>query len=263
MLTPDTLRETGRASLAVVLGAAVFIGGCGAGAAPTSPSTAPIAVAMSAPVATNAPSPTVSAAAPSSSMAGVPPMPRGQLDPGTYVSDPSHGHLVRWQVTVPDGWTNPHEWFLYPTSLGVPDGPDGVAAAFFYDPAVFIDDCDFAGGMIDTGTVAELVTAIRAKDGWDVSSPEDVTIGGFSGQRLDVALPADSTRCGEGEDAMVFGEPGTQNGFFQLGPAQQLRVWILDVDGQLVGLVRESFGGSPPDRVAEAEAILESSVITP
>jgi hypothetical protein len=190
-------------------------------------------------------------------------MPRGPLDPGTYITYPSQGHSVRWQVTVPAGWTNPHEWFLYPTSLGLPDGPDGVAAAFLHTPAVFVDDCDFGGGMIETRTVAQLISAIRAKDGWDVSNPEDVTIGGFSGQRLDVDLPADSSRCGEGNAAMVFGEPGTENGFFQLGPAQQLRVWILAVDGQIVGLVRESFEASPADLVAEAEAILESSVITP
>jgi hypothetical protein len=117
--------------------------------------------------------------------------------------------------------------------------------------------------MIETGTVEGLVSAIRAKAGWDVSNPEDVTVGRFSGQRLDGELPAESSRCGEGNAALVFGEPGTENGFLQLGPSQQLRVWILDVDEQIVGLMRESFEASPADRVAEAEAIVESSVITP
>jgi hypothetical protein len=264
MLTPHDLRGIGIGPLALVFGAAAFLGACAAAAPPPSPTPAPIAVATPAPDPTLAPSPTFTATpAPSPSRSGPRPMPRGRLDPGTYVTDPSRGHSVRWQVTVPAGWTNGGNWFLYPTSLGLPEGPDGVAALFLYNPAVFIDDCDFADGMVETGTVAELVAAIRAKVGWDVSNPQDVTIGGFSGQRLDVDLPADDARCGEGKIAMAFGEPGTENGFFQQGPAQQLRVWVLAVDGRILGLVRTSFEASPADRVAEAKAILESSVITP
>ena len=264
MDSPHEPTVTGITRLALVLGSAAFLAACAAGAPSRSPTAAPIAVATADPTPTLDRSPTVTAtSAPSRSPAGPPSMPRGALDPGTYVTNPSRGNSVTWQVTVPAGWTNAHEWFLYPTSLGGPDGPDGVAAAFLYHPAVFINDCDFGGGTTKTGTVAELVSGVRAKDGWDVSNPEDVTIGRFSGRRLDVELPADSARCGEGKAAMVFGEHGTENGFFQQGPAQQLRVWILDVDGQVVGLVRESFEASPAARVAEAEAIVESSVITP
>jgi hypothetical protein len=257
------------APLGIVLIGAVVVGGCGGQAATPSalaavPTAAVAATATVAASPTLAPSPTNTAtSAPSPSPSGPRPMPRGALDADTYVTHPSRGSAVKWQVTVPEGWTNGHDFYLYPTSLGGPEGPDGVAVALLNNPAVFRDDCDFGGGMTETRTVAELVAAIRAKDGWDVSKPEDVTIGGFSGQRLDVELPADSSRCGEGNAAMAFGEPGTENGFFQQGPAQQLRVWILGVDGQVVGLVRESFDASPADKVAEAQAVIESSVITP
>jgi hypothetical protein len=256
------------APLGVVLIGAVVVGGCGGQAATPSalaaaPTATVAAIATVAATPTLAPSPTNTATpAPSPSPSGPRSMPRGALDADTYVTYPSRGSAVKWQVTVPEGWTNGHDFYLYPTSLGGPEGPDGVAVALQNNPAVFRDDCDFGGGMTETRTVAELVAAIRAKDGWDVSKPEDVTIGGFSGQRLDVELHADLSVCGEC-CPMVFGEPGTENGFFQQGPAQQLRVWILDVDGQVVGLVREAFEASPADKVAEAQAVIESSVITP
>jgi hypothetical protein len=191
---------------------------------------------------------------------------RGQLDPGTYVTNPSAGNPLGWQVTVPTGWTNPGNSYLYPTALGGPDGKNasgmsvGVAVAFLNDPEVFVNSCDF-GSMSDTSSVAELVAAIQAKDDWVVSTPEDVTIAGFSGSRLDVQLPAVAA-CGA-DNRLVFGEPGTQNGFYEQGPSQRLRVWVLDVNGRIVALVRESFPATPADKVAEAQAVIESSVITP
>ena len=260
---------TGATQFALTLGAAALLGGCAAAATPRSstPASTAAPIAVATPVATPSPTPTPTDTAtpvPSSPPPSGPlPMPRGPLDAGTYFAYPSRGHSVRWQVTVPAGWFNPHEWFLYPTSLGGPAGPEGIAVAFLRNPAVFKDDCDYDRGTIETGTVAELVAAIRKKDGWQVSKPQDVTIGEFSGRRLDVELPGNSSRCGEGTVALAFGIPGTGDGFYQQGPAQQLRVWILDVDGQLIGLFRESFDTSPVDVVAEAEAIVESSVITP
>ena len=258
------------ARLALALGGSLLVGACAAAAPPPSPSSAPIAVTTADPTPTAAPSPSQSTApaTPLPSPFGPRTAYRGPLETGTYITHPYRGNPITWQFTLPDGWTNGHDWFFYPTNLGGPDGKneagayDGVAVAFLHNPEVFLDDCDFGGGMTDTDTVAELVAAIAAKNAWDVSKPKDVTIGGVSGQRLDVKLPADLSVCGEGSP-LAFGEPATENGFFQMGPAQQLRVWVLDVDGQLIGLVRESFEASPADRIAEAEAILESSVITP
>ena len=188
-------------------------------------------------------------------------MPPGELGAGTYVVHPHRGSLG-WQVTVPDGWSNGDDWYLYPTSLGGPEGPDGAAAVFLFDPEVFVDSCDFDAGLTDTDTVAELVEAIQAKADWVVSAPTDATIGGYSGQRLDVELPADLSVCGD-DFYLVFGEPGTENGFYAQGPSHLFRAWILDVDGQTIGLVRNPFAATPADKVAEAEAIIGSSVITP
>lgn len=180
---------------------------------------------------------------------------------------PIAGNPLVWQVTVPPGWTDGgSNWFLYPVSVGGPAGnasgkPNGLAVAFVNVPEVFVDSCNFES-MSETSSVAELVAAIRAKDDWVSSAPIDVTISGFAGQRLDVALPADLSVCGS-DNYLVFGEPGTGNGFYAQGPSQLLRVWIIDVDGRIVLLARESFAGTPPKELAEAQPIIESSVITP
>jgi hypothetical protein len=144
-------------------------------------------------------------------------MPRGALEPGTYIARPLATDALEWQVMVPQGWTNPGDWYLYPISLGGPDGKDesgtpvGVAVAFLNDPQVFVDSCDFES-LTDTGSVDDLVAAIQAKDDWVVSDPVGVTIGGFAGQRLDLALAADPSVCGPDNVYLAFGEPGTGTG---------------------------------------------------
>ncbi|HEX5828500.1 MAG TPA: hypothetical protein VFY23_13330 [Candidatus Limnocylindrales bacterium] len=254
--TPIKLAAVGAALLAVLVGGAVFIGG---GASPTTSTTAR-PTAIPAPT----PAPASSSPAPASPAA----MARGELQPGTYVTQPHSGNSVTWQVTVPAGWVNGGNWFLYPTSVDGPAAtndagePDGVAAVFLNEPEVILDGCDYLGGMTDTASVDELVAAIQAKDDWVVSTPTDVSINGFAGTQLDVELPADLSRCG-GDNYVVFGEPGTQNGFHAQGPSQLLRVWLLDVDDRVVSLMRASFAASPGDALDEAQQIIESSVVTP
>ena len=264
---PRVQQPSRSAVLALLLGGFVSVAGCSGAAALPSPTAAPTSASPSpapTPTATLAPTPaptTVPAASP---------MPRGGLEPGTYVTTPLDGAPLAWQITVPRGWTNGHDWFLFPTSQGSAEGPDlgggkrnGVAVAFLNVPEVVLDPCDFDGPLSDTDMVPELVAAIQARDDWVVSTPVDVTIGRFSGQRVDIRLPADVSVCGEDAWLSVFREPGTDNGYPQLGPSNQLRAWILDVGGRIVILQRESYPGSPAQELAEAQQIIESSVITP
>jgi hypothetical protein len=207
------------------------------------------------------PAPTATPAATAAPLPG-----GGELSPGTYVARPVVADPLGWQLTVPEGWASGGNWFIFPPSVGGPAGnnadePNGLAVAFLNEPEIFLDPCDFAS-MSNTGTVEELVAAIRAQAGWVVSAPIASTISGFSARRLDVTLPADLSVCGP-DQYLVFGEPGTENGFFAQGPAQQLRIWILGVQGRIVGLVRESFAGTPAKELTEAQSIIESSVITP
>lgn len=198
----------------------------------------------------------------------IPVMGSGILEPGTYLTTPVYGSPLQWQLTVPEGWSGADRSGLFPTALGIAGtgsgAPDGLVVAFLSSPEVVLDGCDLAGGYSDTSTVAELVAAIQAQAEWVVSAPTDVTLGGFPGKRLDVQLPADISRCGQ-DHYMVFGKPGTgtQNGWEAQGPGQELRVWVLDVAGAVVIVQRASFAATPAKELAEADRIIESSVITP
>lgn len=191
----------------------------------------------------------------------VPTMANGAMDAGTYVAYPE-SNALSWAFTVPAGWSGVRDWGLYPTSLGLAggasSGPDGVGVAFVAGPRVVLDPCDRGGSLSQAGSAADLVGAIQAKDDWVVSEPVDVTVDGQAAKRLDVALPADVSRCADGY--AVFRRPGTESGFSAQGPSNRLRLWIFEAGGEPVVLVRESFAATPADRLAEADRIIESSV---
>ena len=219
------------------------------GSGPGSPS--PVPTASPSEVATAAPSPT----------AGPP-----------TVMRPVTGDPLTWAIRIPEGWVTAGGWLAYPTELGTAgDGkndasevvgdPDGLAVSFVSAPQVFLDSCDF-GSMSDARSVAALVAVIRAKADWVVSTPVDVSISGFAGQRLDATLPADLSVC-EPDVFLAIGQSGTENGFYAQGPSQLLRLWILDVEGRVVLLSRQAFAATPAARLAEATNLIETSVITP
>jgi hypothetical protein len=208
------------------------------------------------------PKPTASPTAPATASPSV------TINPTTVTLRPIVGNPFGWQVTVPLGWSIGGNWYLYPASLGGPAGnagtgqPNGLAVAFVNAPQVYVDSCD-VGSMSDTSSVAELVAAIQAKPDWVVSTPVDVALSGFQGQRLDATLPSDLSVCGPDANYLVFGERGTENGFYAQGPSQQLRLWVLDLNGRVVLLALESFAATPATALSQGQQIIESSALMP
>ena len=47
------------------------------------------------------------------------------------------------------------------------------------------------------------------------------------------------------------------------GLDRRFRLWILDIDGKPIVIFRNTVPDSPAERVAEGDAIVETSVITP
>jgi hypothetical protein len=109
--------------------------------------------------------------------------------------------------------------------------------------------------------VDEFVAAVQERDDWTVSAPVDVMVGGYSGTRIDLEVPADAT-CVNGSDYMVLAMPDGQ-GYRADGLDRRFRLWILDIDGKPIVIFRLSSSQSPAARVAEGDAIVETSVITP
>jgi hypothetical protein len=187
----------------------------------------------------------------------VPPtLPNGILAAGTYTAHPVPG--MTWTITVPSQWTGADDWFVsydvapdvHSVSVGGPTEGESVPQ----------DSCAAAGTKA-ASSVDEFVAAVQARDDWTVSAPVDVSVGGYSGTRIDLEVPADAI-CANGRDYMVLAMPDGQ-GFRADGSDRRFRLWILDVDGKPIVIFRLSSAGSPADRVSEGDAIVETSVIRP
>ena len=195
------------------------------------------------------------------------PMENGPLQPGAYGVPTNVFRTGGWAFTVPKGWSGIRDWAIYPTGLGM-DGwnasgvPNGLGVAYLGASEVVMDPCG-TGSLSDTSSVADLVAAIRSKPDWLVSAPVDVELGGLRGQRLDVELPADATTsCGRYEAFREPGEGDPSHRFHAQGPSNRLRVWVIDVHGLPLVFVRSSFAATPADKLAEADAIIDSFVLS-
>jgi hypothetical protein len=229
MSAPLKLALIGAALIAALAAGAIFVGGGGANQG---------VVAL--------PTPTP-----------VPPtLPDGSLGAGTYTAHPLPG--MTWTITVPAGWTGSDDWFVsydiapdvHSVSVGGPTENESIPT----------DSCA-AAGTTPAASVDEFVAAVQARKDWTVSAPVDVTVGGYSGTRIDLEVPAGST-CANGGNYMVLAMP-SGDGYRADGPDRRFRLWVLDVDGKPVVIFRLTSSESPPARVAEADAIVETSVITP
>lgn len=185
-----------------------------------------------------------------------PPLPNGNLAPGAYTAHPLPG--MTWTITVPAGWVGSDDWFVsydvapdvHEVSVGGPNANAGVPT----------DSCA-AAGATPAASVAEFVAAVQARDDWTVSAPVDVTVGGYSGSRIDLEVPA-GTGCADRSNYMVFSSPDG-GGYRAYGPYTRFRLWILDIGAKPIVIFRNTSANSPAERVSEADAIVETSVIMP
>ena len=148
----------------------------------------------------------------------------GHLEPGTYPSwnfaavtdatapwEPILGGLT---YTVPEGWTNSHDfqagYWLEPTdwhdalvaSKGNIDDhsrPTGNGIYVMSGPVAALQDADCSTGLADPSvgeTAADLVAFLTHHPALDVSAVKPVTIGGLAGTMVDVTLkPTWTSSC--------------------------------------------------------------------
>ncbi|HET9852041.1 MAG TPA: hypothetical protein VFP56_05995 [Candidatus Limnocylindrales bacterium] len=167
------------------------------------------------------------------------------------------GDAIAWTAAVPAGWSD-RAWYMT-TEVG-PAAPTGVSVAATGAVNIPSDPCDGIGKVSVARSSADVVAELEARDDLTVSNPSAATLGGYSGSRIDVEVPADLSAC-EG-DYFLFAEPDG-SGFYAQGPSNRLRVWILDVAGRPVIFWIQSFPGTPPADLTEAQEIMNSIVITP
>jgi hypothetical protein len=258
----NTFAKFAVAAAAVVVVAIVGInllprsGGIGgSGPSPTpSPSAAPTAT----------PTPT-----PTATIAGFPGY-SDQVAAGTYAWGAGGANPEDIIFTIPEGWISRY---------GVPhkdrDGPGEMAFGNWIIANVYADPCRWQGSLLDPPvgpTVEDLTIAIGAQKLRNATPPTDVTLGGYSGKRIELSLPAnlDITTCDQGV-VRFWVAPGEDVANWPTGDpearsprAGQVNVaYILDVNGARQVIDTWHMPATSASDLAELETILASMRIGP
>ncbi len=178
---------------------------------------------------------------------------------------------IRITLTVPDGWSG-LEIGVVPSVEGY-SPPDGANLLFMRGGWLYNTSQDCGGShpvvppgpTIPTGTTVDgFVTALVDHPDLDVTSPADVTLGGYTGQYLELRAPANTTTDELGPDPdgcnyYFVWEPG----IYAQGPNALWRIWVLDVDGVRLVVRADSFPGTTAEVQAQLQGIVDSIQIEP
>ena len=105
-------------------------------------------------------------------------------------------------------------------------------------------------------TVGDFADALADHPLLEVTTPVDVTVGGYSGKYVDLQVPSDISGCYQ---SYYPWEPG----LYAQGPGHRWHLWILDVDGVRVVVQSTDYAGTSPQDQAELQAIVDSIQIEP
>jgi hypothetical protein len=191
----------------------------------------------------------------------------GDLEPGTYFVDRRNITPARFTLTMPAGWETIDYAIIGKTDGGA-KGPTAFRAALstWLVANVWADPCKSVTGgkALPVGsatTVDSLATALSEQVGRNGSTPTDVTIGGLSGKKVELSVPADfdSSTC-EGGNFRVWQEAGAQggDGGFVYGPGQRNTVYILDANGTPLVIDAMYLPNATVADKAELQAIIDS-----
>jgi hypothetical protein len=167
------------------------------------------------------------------------------------------GTAHAFTFTAPTSWIN-KGW--YQTKAQGTTAPSGIAIAASGAVNVPTDPCDGVGKVSDATTAEEVVAELQAREDLTVSDATDVTLGGLSGQRVSVQLPADLSACSD--LYILFAEPDG-SGMHSQGPSWIADLWILEAADGPLWIDIGHFAGTPAADLAEAHAIVDSIQFTP
>ena len=144
------------------------------------------------------------------------------------------------------------------------DAPDGAGMIVFVgDLYVYGDPCQWAATRPDTPatTVDELVAALTAQASRDATEPVDVTVDGYAGKSITLHVPEDAVfaECNSATFGS-WGVPGSDVAPYRYhqDPGQIDKLWIVDVDGEVVVIDTAYYDDTPQSDIDELEAIVES-----
>lgn len=196
------------------------------------------------------------------------------LEPGTYSIDPDGDPSTPLRVTyeVPaEGWES---WI----GAAKRSGYTHVLVSISTVTNVTKHACDdyTAANPAVGPTVDDLATALSQLAPFEVSSPPtDLSMLGYQGKNLELTVPPDMGVVGD-RDNYMFADclggqlrswisPTLDGSFYGYNgePGRVEEFWILDVDGTRLMIEATYAPDSPPEDVAEMDAIVDSIRIEP
>jgi hypothetical protein len=200
---------------------------------------------------TASPPPTV---APSPSPAATPGLKTVTITP--FVGDDPEDDSMVFTLDIPVDWAT--------ISVEGNDPPGGAAVQMARGYSLYSEPCRPTDGIavaddadVEVGpTAADFVTALDTHPLLDVTTPVDVTVGGYAGKYLVLSAPADISGC------VRYRPIGGDTPYAQ-GPAMRWHLWVLDVQGIRVVIEGFDFPGTSAQHQAELQAIVDSIQITP
>jgi hypothetical protein len=107
---------------------------------------------------------------------------------------------------------------------------------------LYADPCHPDAGVLEPRigpTVDDLVAALREQPRFEVSDQEKVSIGGYTGQQLDVSTTYEEADCRAAESSWGVAPSGFATGGSMVPtPDRPVRFWIGDVDGTRLVITR-------------------------
>ncbi len=168
-------------------------------------------------------------------------------------------------MAVPEGWQQLEEFpnVISPDLPTPTEGPDGAALLLGWttfqvglnsDPCLTAAEVDqFPDGHetpdVRVGpSVDDFVEAVQEVRAFDVTRPVDTEVGGHPARFFSLEGPDDLSAC----DLWRPWDPG----IFAQGESNHWDVWAVDVDGDRVVILAQHFPDTPPQAVAQLDAMV-------
>jgi hypothetical protein len=196
---------------------------------------------------------------------------------GTTQLIPAGRTPVRLTISLPDGWQKASD-AMYVKSIGM--APAGVSISVWHLLHVNFFPCRWATQVFADPPLmrtaegqAEALSSWWGQDPfmlpyWNskiapiANKPRPATIQGYAAWYLEVLIPSvlDLTECDGGQ--LILWDTATGDARYSL-PGEIHRLWVVDVDGELMVIDAASFLATTSADVTELQAVIDSVVIEP
>jgi hypothetical protein len=201
-----------------------------------------------------------------------------QVEAGATELIPAGPTPVRLAISLPDGWAKASD-AMYVKANGV--APAGISIGAWHLQHVNVFPCRWATNAFADGPLMRSAEGqAQALSGWWGQDPgagpygnsglapiaskrEPTTIGGYSAWYVEVLIPSylDQAECDGGQ--VVLWDTASGDVRYGLGSRELNRLWVVDVQGEIIVIDAASFLPTPEADVTELQAVIDSVIIEP